>query len=169
MRVKANLLRAIDHTAERYMHQLNGVGQADKFVIPPTWENHDATELQIAARLGLGALIASMPENLAMRFFLTRLSPDLLQNIFQEAANARLQDSRTDTQANQTVIYGKGLDRVIIDYRNQVALEAQDQHAEDHPGQNLVMVWGLGHLARLGAGMVDRGYDMVAEETIAAP
>ena len=57
-------------------------------------------------------------------------------------------------------------DKVTIHARNQIALEAVDTALVDNPEAKLVLIWGIGHLAGLQSGLLDKGYGHIARQEI---
>jgi hypothetical protein len=56
--------------------------------------------------------------------------------------------------------------KLVIDRRNELALAGVDATLEKDAATKLVLVWGIGHLAGLGSGLIDRGYAHVAHEEV---
>ncbi|MEO8862957.1 MAG: hypothetical protein ABI354_01400 [Candidatus Saccharimonadales bacterium] len=56
--------------------------------------------------------------------------------------------------------------KFIIDKRNEVALTGVDNTLETDPSAKIVLIWGLGHLAGLAAGLKRRDYEHVDSKDI---
>ena len=59
-------------------------------------------------------------------------------------------------------------DKFVIQKRNEIALAGVDGALEVDDAAKLVLVWGLGHLAGLRSGLVDRGYEHVGRQEVEA-
>lgn len=55
---------------------------------------------------------------------------------------------------------------LTIDARNEVALAGVDAALEADAAERIVLVWGLGHLAGLSAGLIDRGYEHIERQEV---
>lgn len=60
----------------------------------------------------------------------------------------------------------KRQDQVTIHVRNKVALEGIDSALAENPTARLVLIWGIGHLAGLQSGLLDRGYEHTGNQEI---
>lgn len=146
---KALRLRRLLHRTEEVMGQVPGlVSQREGLTWGESWENRDATDLDVGSRLGNGFLAEW--ERRAEAF----------------AAGLQTDDVETKWRLMQDLLSSPAVraegepdpSEVIIDYRNGVALAGADEHSAEHPGTELVLPWGKAHMLGLAEGLTARGY-----------
>jgi hypothetical protein len=168
-RVQANVqrVRAIMRNVDSLFEGLDLTHQKKGLMYRQSWENHDTTEIDEAARMSTIPLSGLLMATRAMRAFAQTLPPNerrdlLVQNLQQTTNNLHSRQSPL-----KRLLYGNN-ERVIIDYRNDIALEAIDNQLQEEPESDLVLLWGMGHLAGLGAGLKNRGFSKVDEQRLVA-
>lgn len=144
----------------------NGSGlvkQKDHLSILPDWENHD---------VGLFEVI----DGLSTRQVKTRLvGSRLLSWIFQDLdgekrieLQERVLTDIFDAERKRSMLAKIGSlllggeDKVVLQMRNNVALAAVDDQLHKEPERDIVLLWGSGHLAGIGDGLEERGFEKVA-------
>ncbi|HEX8762412.1 MAG TPA: hypothetical protein VF733_01505 [Candidatus Saccharimonadales bacterium] len=128
-----------------------------------TWENHDATELQIAQRMPTTTLMATSLVLKTLGYSFNRLSPEERLALYKDSG-----DRFAETSEKVVRAIAKGFGPAIEVYRNDIALNAYDDLQEHDPGRDAVLLWGAGHLPGLGEGLVDRGFGLKEEQTLLA-
>ena len=133
------------------------------------WENHDASLLDVAERVGKKALRRQViMTKIAVSAINNSTSPekrrDLILNLYGSSDKAL----SGPPKRRLARLLGMDMMPTIVDYRNDIALGAVDRHFEAVPGSELALIWGVGHLAGLGAGLEERGYEQVSEQMILA-
>jgi hypothetical protein len=131
-----------------------------------TWENHDATELDIAARLN--------PRSLGKYALLSRglsvvgnvLPPDMMHYFL--VAGLSTPDEELSKPKRPTKKYIEDKNAVIRTYRNEVALAAVDAQLGREPGSDIALLWGGGHVADLGKGLEARHYRQTEDWSLVA-
>jgi hypothetical protein len=56
------------------------------------------------------------------------------------------------------IIGDKHLDKIIVDHRNDVALNAVRETLDKDPDQDIALLWGAGHIPGLKSGLEQLGY-----------
>jgi hypothetical protein len=151
---------------------LNLTKQLDGLTYRDTWQNHDASDIDIARRLGKFTV---WRQNLALDTIVDSYRAmnasdrreKLLPLFYKILADGGVKDRDVKSKIIGWILLGN-TDGVILDYRNDVALKALDQQQRTTPGANMVLLWGAGHIAGLGKGLQKRGYKKVEEEKLIA-
>lgn len=129
--------------------------------------NYDITGAEYTRAVGLGLH--------AMRLVRSRARRSSLQKIAKEKKTEDL-DEHVFTLIRKDVAQHKNGskrrrewgDSITIDRRNDIALQGVDNVLETDSESKLVVVWGLGHLAGLSAGLVSRGYEHTGRKEVEA-
>jgi hypothetical protein len=128
-------------------------------------ENHDITNADLVHQTTLAAALGGLMSAKKLRRKLEKASgkgPDILD----EAVFSVLKEEVDKFKAGRTRT--KGRDKITIGLRNQVALEGVDAVLAENPAAQLVLIWGIGHLAGLKSGLFDRGYTHTYSQEIYA-
>lgn len=124
-------------------------------------ERHDLTEADVAQRTGIFTHIRAYGSS---RRFSSKLEkaankgPEEMDEFVFGVIKAGVDKAKSGTERN------KQRRKVTINMRNQVALEGVDAALQDDPDARLVLVWGIGHLAGLQSGLLDRGYEHIGRQ-----
>lgn len=124
------------------------------------WENHDSTLLElVGAMSNLSVRRLSGIVGLYDRLF-NNMKPAEQQKFVLKFAESIEKSMARDHQANwlSRVLLGN-LQRPLLDYRNEIALEAIDRSMETGSVSDFALIWGAAHLRGLGQGLVRRGYE----------
>ncbi len=147
------------------------VKQLDSLTYPEHWQNHDATELDIASRLGSFTVMrhVGLIKLITSGFNLLDGDEERQQkrDILLKALHSATQEESPREKLIKKVLFGS-LDDTILDYRNNIALRAYDRQQRVDPKAATVLIWGAGHLKGLGAGLARRGYKKVHEQKLVA-
>ena len=128
-------------------------------------ENHDITNADLVHQTTLAAALGKLMSARKLRRKLEKASakgPDILD----EAVFSVLKEEVDKVKADRTRT--KGRDKITIGLRNQVALEGVDAVLAENPAAQLVLIWGIGHLAGLKSGLFYRGYTHTDSQEIYA-
>ncbi len=130
-----------------------------------SWENHDTDDLDIARHQKLVALLGRYA---VMRLVKLAMHSRSVRSAIEETARRTLLELPSADQDKAEKPSPLDPSSVLIDYRNEIALTALDRHFERTPGSELVLIWGVGHLAGIGAGLVERGFELVDTQEVHA-
>lgn len=129
-------------------------------------ENHDMTEADYTHQTSLFRHIKDAVRARNLRHKLEKAAnkgPEHLDKSVFKVIKASVDKTpkRNGRRRNQ--------DEVSIHTRNEIALDGVDGALEADEAAKLVLVWGLGHLAGLHSGLIERGYQHTGrQEAVAA-
>lgn len=134
------------------------------------WEHHDASMTDLVQRanlrqslaLGVVALVAKVVEwaDEDGSFYKTTYEKMYTENE-SGAEDTKAQDPHENDPGILKMLYP-----LIVDYRNEVALNAVDTALAERPEQNLALLWGNGHVPGLSDGLVNRGFRQTSLELL---
>lgn len=119
-------------------------------------ENHDLSESELVRQISLITLLTELRRARKNRHKFekaTSKGPEFMDETVFGVIKKSVDTAKSGKAPN------KRKNRVIIQARNQVALEGVDAAVTESPGARLVLVWGIGHLAGLRSGLLDKGYE----------
>lgn len=162
---------------ESFMKSLYGwfdsfglVKQSEAMTYRPHWENHDASILDLAERIGSSVIRRNLIAVKVIELMFRRTGPDTKQDFLVSALHNILSDDNghEDTKRRLSGILVGNSDGAVVDYRNDIALTAFDDQQRVAPGSDVTLIWGAGHLPGLGKGLENRGYTKAYEERVVA-
>lgn len=167
-RVKMRIQRArMDQVANGYVAIELGSGYTaqdyDQLFRTEGSERRDITDLD--------AIQKSSLLTLALVYAEARLSARKLKEVARKSPD-KMDDkvfdiikSNVDGVSKKKLLPRPG-NKVTIKMRNQAALEGVDDALVNDQAARLVLIWGLGHLAGLEAGLLERGYEHVERHEV---
>lgn len=117
--------------------------------------NNDVTEEEIIANTSLFAQLAKFVHARKFRRELKRAARKGTESLDEHTFTKLKKLEDTVKSGNERKSPGH---HIIIDRRNEVALAGVDAELVENQDAKLVLVWGLGHLAGLSSGLIERGY-----------
>lgn len=126
-------------------------------------EKHDIDEAEYIRQLGLLTLTRGLIGERRLRRKLEKTAERgavAMDELIFGVIKHDVENAMSGKQRN------KRRDKVTIQVRNQVALESVDSALVDNPEARLVLIWGVGHLAGLQSGLLDRGYEHTERQEI---
>ncbi|HTE57134.1 MAG TPA: hypothetical protein VK694_00160 [Verrucomicrobiae bacterium] len=141
------------------------VKQTSAITLRDDWQNYDATEIDLARRLSSFALRRHTLFVRGMKWLYEDMDPEERQKMVKEALMDR--EERPFSPRILKLLIGD-LSKQIVDYRNDIELEAVDGQIQDDPETDMVLLWGEGHLKGLGQGLLGRGFVKVDEDKLVA-
>ncbi len=128
---------------------------------------HDITEADQITGMSVlahtGALLASRKMSRKLLKIAKRGEPEKLDEHIFGIIHRELESFNDGSKRPRSWGY-----KLLIGKRNEVALSGVDEALEADASAKLVLVWGLGHLAGLSSGLVDRGYEQTARQEVEA-
>lgn len=164
LRRRIGLLKGLANSPYALFEGMNVVRQRDALVCREEWQNHDALVAGVACRLSFGRLAVFNAAVGVAKGVFSRLSDDQRLMVVKGSLE-KILDSSPEYVASRAA--GK-VGRVILGYRNDIALNAFDGQQSTHPGSDVVLVWGAGHVPGLGAGLEARGYEKTGVQMMTA-
>lgn len=170
---KMRLLGAIMSEIYSWGETSDFVQQLDHLQYRDHWENHDANRLDLLDHMNGPRLFLQYLTIQAIGVAISRVEPHQRRKMIQEGlAEARQKPANnpapTSRKDRLTDILTGFDDYAVLDYRNEIALDAFDDQQAVFPGSDVSLVWGVDHLPGLGAGLVERGYQKVDETSLIA-
>jgi len=130
-------------------------------------DQHDVTEAECIRNISLGAQLSKYMLAWAGRQNIQRAAERKNPRDFEEYIFALLRKAVAPYESGARGPRRWG-DAMIIDERNRIALSGVDKEIEEDGRTNLVLVWGMGHLAGLSAGLTARGYEHMGRRDVVA-
>jgi hypothetical protein len=129
-----------------------------------TWENHDATTLDLARRESLRSAFGRWAGTSLLNLFLSSVSDARMR---ETVLPSFISDAEANTDMPQQLENTRD-GKVLISYRNEIALQDMDSYHASQPDAPIALLWGEGHLPGLGRGLSTRNYEMVHQERLVA-
>lgn len=170
-RIKQKLRSAsVDNQIDGYVSVIRGSSYA---LQPDSDENilfaedgseiHDVSQSDIARHMGLITHLGSYASSRLFRRKLEKAAgkgqqemDETLFSIIQRGVNDATSGKSRKSRRAKTMLH----------MRNQVALEAVNVALEKDPQINLILIWGVGHLAGLQSGLLDQGYEHIDRQEV---
>lgn len=141
--------------------------QDDRIFYEAGSSNVDVTEADYIRGLGVGAhinlLYQSRRKRRSIQKAVQKKSPEGFEEYIFKMIRANVEPRKDDSERRRQLG-----DKVIIGVRNEVALSGVDEALEVDSATKLVLIWGIGHLAGLRAGLIRRGYEQSDRQEVEA-
>lgn len=125
--------------------------------MPPaeSWENHDISMIEAVKFYGPTGI-----RELAQALASGQNVLDELHPLITRAFTLQILQSEIAVAAGRSPRESvfQGIDRQLSIHRETLALAAADLHLVSDPGSDLLLLWGVAHLAGLTSGFIKRGY-----------
>lgn len=139
--------------------------QLDALTYHPHWQNHDISIQELIRRAG--------PESMKKMVDGIKKFKDREEEMGEEATGRMIRKvfglmpvlSRVN---NYLELGDQHLKSVIIDHRNDVALQAVRSQITDEPSRDITMLWGAAHLPGIKSGLEQMGYRRSSKKWLAA-
>lgn len=129
--------------------------QRDQLPPADSWENHDISMIEAVRFYGPSG-VREMAEALATgQDVMGDLHPLVTRALMLQALESEIEVA-AGRKRRESVF--QGIDRQLSIHREALALAAVDLHLVRSPGSDLVLLWGVAHLAGLTSGLIKRGY-----------
>lgn len=148
------------------------VSQLEVFKPQAHWENHDTTLFGLVDELDALALaypfVGGIISTPGVVFNRVSGNPKVRESMIN-VLNTAIRQSEGLEKKNSIIDFLDGnTEHAIIDTRNKIALDAVAEHLRDEPQQDLTLIWGAAHLAGIGRGLIELGFEMTKEFSLTA-
>lgn len=130
-----------------------------------SWENHDKTVLEMVeemTRLTIDGLWAGVKlAKLANRL----VGPDESQALMLQMLSNATAEKKVGLGERLTYF---GREKHVVNARNVIALTALDEALETNRKQDMLLLWGAGHVEGLGEGVEKRGFVQINKRQLTA-
>ena len=151
-------LRRIHALAElpyTLFEDMSMVKQVEELTYRETWENHDATRLEMARHIDGPSLFLLSAASKGVLSVMKCLDAENRRALALTSLE-RMVANNDNSQVGRVAV--NSLDLTILGYRNDIALNAYDELQVAEPGREAVLLWGQGHLIGLDEGFSQRGF-----------
>jgi len=131
------------------------VKQVEELTYRETWENHDATRLEMARHIDGPSLFLLSAASKGVLSVMKCLDAENRRALALTSLE-RMVANNDNSQVGRVAV--NSLDLTILGYRNDIALNAYDELQVAEPGREAVLLWGQGHLIGLDEGFSQRGF-----------
>jgi predicted double-glycine peptidase len=155
----AELQGGLRFVFELMADSLDAVHQKDAVAYQASWHNYDISVTEIIRLLGdenAQELIQKLKElEQSFQKIKENISADTLQLLMRGITRAM---PTLSILKDLGIIGDKHLDKIIVDHRNDVALNAVRETLDKDPDQDIALLWGAGHIPGLKSGLEQLGY-----------
>ncbi len=168
--IRRRLMEAhLDQSAENYalveVHSGYTLQDNSKLFREKDSENHDVSVAYITRHVGFLGHLKSVINAKRLTHKLeknARKGPDHVDEFVFKAIKKEV--AKATSPKKRHTPYSK----VMLNARNQVALEGVDGALAGDPSAKLVLVWGIGHFTGLQSGLTERGYQHTNRQEVQA-
>ncbi len=160
---QAGLLDGLGVLAEVISKSTNAVKQKEALQYQPHWQNHDISAVELT-RLAGPESIQRLSDNIKQ---LKETESDLDPELFSKLVRGMFRIMPLVIPVNN--LFGdKKLRSVVVDHRNDVAVQAVADQIEAEPDRNITMLWGAAHAPGISKGLERLGYNRTSRRWLGA-